>query len=75
MNPIINAYRQKYMQYQVGMEMYRRRLMRDDSDYGAVSTETAVITAVLVAVAVAAGTILIQKGESNANNIPDTVDP
>lgn len=75
MSPIFNAYREQYLQYQIGIEMYRRRLLRDDSDHGAVSTETAVITAVLVAVAVAAGAILIQKAQSNANNIPDSVNP
>lgn len=43
---------------------------RDES--GAVSTETAVLTAGLVAIAAAAGIILINKMTSNANAIPDT---
>ncbi len=42
---------------------------------GVMSTETAVITAVLVAIAVAAGVILIAKMRSAANAIPDTVSP
>lgn len=52
------------------------RLGRDvyDED-GAMSTEAAVITGVLVAIAVAAGIILIAKMRSNAEAIPDTVNP
>jgi len=42
---------------------------------GAMSTEAAVITGVLVAVAVAAGIILIAKMRSNAESIPDNVGP
>jgi hypothetical protein len=49
----------------LGMDVY-------DED-GAMSTETAVITGVLVAIAVAAGIILIAKMRSNAEAIPDTV--
>ncbi len=44
-------------------------------EHGVMSTETAVITAVLVAIAVAAGVILIAKMRSAANAIPDTVAP
>lgn len=44
---------------------------RDES--GAVSTETAVLTAGLVALALAGGAILIAKVKSNANAIPDSV--
>jgi hypothetical protein len=39
------------------------------------STEAAVITGVLVAIAVAAGIILIAKMVSNAEAIPDNVAP
>ena len=39
---------------------------------GAVSTEMAIVIAVMVAVAVAAGVIFMSKAQSNANNIPDT---
>jgi len=46
---------------------------RDDT--GALSTEAAVVTGVLVALAVAAGVILMAKMRSNANAIPDTVSP
>ena len=42
---------------------------------GAMSTEAAVITGVLVAIAVAAGIILIAKMRSNAEAIPDNVNP
>lgn len=42
---------------------------------GAMSTEAAVITGVLVAIAVAAGLILIAKMTSNAEAIPDNVSP
>ena len=42
---------------------------------GAMSTEAAVITGVLVAIAVAAGIILIAKMRSNAESIPDNVSP
>ena len=40
---------------------------------GAMSTEAAVLTGVLVAIAVAAGIILIAKMRSNAEAIPDNV--
>jgi Flp pilus assembly pilin Flp len=46
------------------------RQTRDET--GAVSTETAVLTAALVAIATAGGVILINKMTSNANAIPDT---
>lgn len=42
---------------------------------GALSTEAAVITGMLVAIAVAAGIILFAKMRSNAEAIPDTVNP
>jgi hypothetical protein len=42
---------------------------------GAMSTEAAVLTGVLVAIAVAAGAILIVKMRSNAEAIPDNVTP
>lgn len=42
---------------------------------GAMSTEAAVLTGVLVAIAVAAGLILIAKMQSNAEAIPDNVAP
>ncbi len=42
---------------------------------GAMSTEAAVLTGVLVAIAVAAGLILIAKMTSNAQAIPDNVAP
>lgn len=42
---------------------------------GAMSTEAAVLTGVLVAIAVAAGLILITKMQSNAEAIPDNVAP
>jgi hypothetical protein len=42
---------------------------------GAMSTEAAVVTGVLVAIAVAAGLILIAKMRSNAEAIPDNVAP
>jgi len=45
--------------------------LRDEK--GAMSTEAAVLTGVLVAVAVAAGVILIAKMRSNAEAIPDNV--
>ncbi|MDH3261272.1 MAG: hypothetical protein OEM84_09905 [Acidimicrobiia bacterium] len=45
--------------------------MRDER--GAMSTEAAVLTGVLVTIAVAAGIILIAKMRSNAEAIPDNV--
>jgi Flp pilus assembly pilin Flp len=47
--------------------------VRDEK--GAMSTEAAVLTGVLVAIAVAAGVILIAKMTSNAEAIPDNVSP
>ena len=47
--------------------------IRDET--GAMSTEMAVITGVLVAIAIAAGIILIAKMRSNAEAIPDNVAP
>ena len=51
----------------LGMEVH--------DETGALSTEAAVITGVLVAIAVAAGIILIAKMRSNAEAIPDGVTP
>ncbi len=45
--------------------------MRDER--GAMSTEAAVLTGVLVTIAVAAGIILIAKMRANAEAIPDNV--
>ena len=45
------------------------------NEEGAMSTEAAVLTGVLVAIAVAAGIILIAKMTSNAEAIPDNVSP
>ena len=42
---------------------------------GTMSTEAAILTGVLVAIAVAAGLILIAKMRSNAEAIPDNVSP
>lgn len=47
--------------------------VRDEN--GALSTEAAVLTAVLVALAVTAGVILVAKMRSNAEAIPDSVPP
>ncbi len=47
--------------------------VRDEK--GAMSTEMAVITGVLVSIAVAAGIILIAKMRSNAEAIPGNVTP
>ncbi|MDF1596586.1 MAG: hypothetical protein P1T08_10910 [Acidimicrobiia bacterium] len=46
-----------------------------EDEKGAMSTEAAVLTGVLVAIAVAAGVILIAKMRSNAEAIPDNVTP
>ncbi len=56
----------------VGLE---RLGMQVRDERGALSTEAAVITGVLVAIAVAAGIILIAKMRSNAEAIPDNVAP
>lgn len=55
----------------VEIQMMRFGIRTRDSR-GAVSTEMAVVIAVMVAVAVAAGLIFMAKAQSNANNIPDT---
>ncbi len=57
---------------EVGLERLGLQV-RDER--GAISTEAAVITGVLVAIAVAAGIILIAKMRSNAEAIPDNVSP
>ena len=49
--------------------------VRVRDERGAMSTEAAVVTAFLVAIAVAAGIILIAKMRSNAEAIPDNVAP
>ena len=49
--------------------------VRTRDERGAISTEMAVAIGVLVAIAVAAGVIFMAKATSNANNIPDTVEP
>ncbi|MDY7106816.1 MAG: hypothetical protein S0880_37045 [Actinomycetota bacterium] len=58
----------------VGVE-YNLNLLGVDTrdDRGAVSTEMAVVIAAMVATAVVLGGIFIAKAQSNANNIPDTV--
>lgn len=61
-----------YDQMEFIVEYHCNRLgidVRDDS--GAVSTETAVVTAGLVAIAAAGGIILIGKMRTNAAQIPD----
>ena len=57
---------------EVGLE---RLGMEVRDERGAMSTEAAVITGVLVAIAVAAGIILIAKMRANAEAIPDNVAP
>lgn len=47
--------------------------VRVRDDRGTVATETAVVMAVLIAVAVALGGIFLVKATSNANQIPDSV--
>ena len=49
--------------------------MKVRDERGAMSTEAAVLTGVLVAIAVAAGVILLAKMRSNAEAIPDNVSP
>ena len=49
--------------------------MKVRDERGAMSTEAAVLTGVLVAIAVAAGVILLAKMRSNAEAIPDNVAP
>ncbi len=49
--------------------------IRVRDEHGGMSTEAAVLTGVLVAIAVAAGVILIAEMRSNAEAIPDTVAP
>jgi hypothetical protein len=55
--------------------MLARLGMTVRDERGAMSTEAAVVTGVLVAIAVAAGIILIAKMRSNAEAIPDNVAP
>lgn len=49
--------------------------IRVRDERGALSTEAAILTGVLVAIAVAAGVILLAKMQSNAEAIPDNVAP
>ncbi len=49
--------------------------VRTRDERGAVSTEMAFVIAAMVAIAVVASVIFIAKARSNANNIPDTVQP
>ena len=66
-----------YVDYtRVFIEVGLTRLGIDVRDQnGAMSTEAAILTGVLVAIAVAAGAILIAKMRSNAQAIPDSVSP
>ena len=68
---------QRYWDYANMMVELQLNLMgvRTRDERGAVSTEMAVVIAAMVAIAVAAAVIFIAKARSNANNIPDTVDP
>lgn len=60
----------------LGIEFTLNRCRIDTRDErGAVSTEMAVLIGVFVAVAVAGGIIFMAKLRSNANAIPDTVNP
>jgi hypothetical protein len=63
-----------YARLLIEVGLYRLGLQVRD-ERGAMSTEAAVITGVLVAIAVAAGIILIAKMRSNAEAIPDNVSP
>lgn len=72
-HPIMTAY-VNYMRLLIEAGLTQLGVpLRDDK--GAMSTEAAVLTAVLVAIAVAAGAILIAKMVSNAEAIPDNVAP
>lgn len=48
---------------------------RKRDERGAVSTEMAVVIAAMVAIAVTAGAIFMDKAQSNAERIPDSVSP
>lgn len=54
---------------------FNRAGIKVRDERGAMSTEAAVLTGVLVAIAVAAGVILLAKMRSNAEAIPDNVSP
>lgn len=69
MNPYID-----YTRLLIEVGLTRLGIEIQDED-GAMSTEAAVLTGVLVAIAVAAGVILIAKMRSNAEAIPDNVTP
>jgi hypothetical protein len=64
-----------YLQAAVAVALRRAGMDVYDDETGAMSTEAAVITGVLVAIAVAAGLILIAKMRSNAEAIPDVATP
>ena len=64
----------EFVQLAVEYNLHRAGIdVRDER--GAVSTEMAVVIAAMVAIAVVVGGILLTKAQSNANNIPDTVQP
>jgi len=69
----MNAYA-AYIQVWVEATLDRIGMTTRD-ERGAMSTEAALVTGVLVAIAVAAGIILIAKMRSNAEAIPDNVAP
>ena len=72
MNKIRAIYDHLHTQVEVQLNMVGIDT-RDEE--GAVSTEMAVVVAAMVAIAVAAGVIFMAKARSNANAIPDTVNP
>ena len=72
----MRSLRAMYDQAEFIVEYHLHRLGIDARDEtGAVSTETAVLTAALVAIAAAGGVILMNKMSSNANAIQDQVPP
>ena len=58
-----------YVLGRIGMQDWRLALR---SERGAISTETAVVTFLLVVIAVAVGAILWSAAQGQANNIPTT---
>ena len=72
----MQAIRNTYDYFHMLVELQLNYMGVDTRDEeGAVSTEMAVVIAAMVAIAVAAAVIFIAKARSNANNIPDTVNP
>ncbi len=62
----------EFLHFAVEYNMTRAGIdVRDER--GAISTEMAVVMAGLIAIAVVVVGILMSKAQSNANNIPDTV--